>query len=58
MSYTPHHLWTTIPWYRCQEVFESIEPELRARQCAIGWDSRAVAPLAEPDDAPLYSRVA
>jgi fatty acid desaturase len=39
-----HHLWTTIPWYRYQAVFESIEPELRERECAIGWRSRAVAP--------------
>ena len=39
-----HHLWTTIPWYRYQQVFASIEPELRARECAIGWGSLAVAP--------------
>jgi fatty acid desaturase len=39
-----HHLWTTIPWYRYQEVYRAIEPELRERGCAIGWRSRAVAP--------------
>jgi beta-carotene hydroxylase len=46
-----HHLWTTIPWYRYQEVFEAIEPELRERECAIGWSSRAVAPIAQPQEA-------
>jgi len=44
-----HHLWTTIPWYRYQAVFASIEPELRERDCAIGWGSRAVAPEAKPE---------
>ena len=39
-----HHLWTTIPWYRYQQVFDEIEPELRERQCAIGWQSEAIAP--------------
>ena len=43
-----HHLWTTIPWYRYQQVFDEIEPALRERHCAIGWQSEAVAPsLAE-----------
>lgn len=46
-----HHLWTTIPWYRYQQVFEAIEPELRERECAIGWGSRAVAPDALPQAA-------
>jgi beta-carotene hydroxylase len=47
-----HHLWTTIPWYRYQEVFEAIEPELRERECAIGWGSRAAAPpLSSPAEA-------
>jgi fatty acid desaturase len=41
-----HHLWTTIPWYRYQRVFGAIEPELRERECAIGWESQAVAPAA------------
>jgi len=41
-----HHLWNTIPWYRYQQVFDAIEPELRERECAIGWGSRAVAPEA------------
>jgi hypothetical protein len=27
-----------------QEVFEAIEPDLRERECAIGWHERAVAP--------------
>ncbi len=39
-----HHLWTTIPWYRYQAVYASIEPELRERECAIGWGSRAEMP--------------
>ncbi len=39
-----HHLWTTIPWYRYQSVFAEIEDELRKRDCAIGWRSRAEAP--------------
>lgn len=39
-----HHLWTTIPWYRYQQVFDEIEPALRERHCAIGWQSEAIAP--------------
>lgn len=39
-----HHLWTTIPWYRYQAVYASIEPELHERGCAIGWTSRAENP--------------
>ena len=32
-----HHLWTTIPWYRYQRVFDAIRPELEARGSRIGW---------------------
>lgn len=56
-----HHLWTTIPWYRYQQVFREIEPELRERECAIGWRSLAVAPDAEPEErsaAPALGRSA
>jgi beta-carotene hydroxylase len=48
-----HHLWTTIPWYRYQEVYASIEPELRERECAIGWTSRAVRPPSAIEPATL-----
>ncbi len=36
-----HHLWTTVPWYRYQQIYAEIEPELRERGCPIGWSSRA-----------------
>lgn len=39
-----HHLWTTIPWYRYERVYDALEAELRARDCPIGWDQVAVAP--------------
>ena len=39
-----HHLWTTIPWYRYQDVYRELEPELRARGCPIGWTTPAAAP--------------
>ena len=39
-----HHLWTTIPWYHYQQVFQEIEPQLRERGCAIGWNSEALVP--------------
>lgn len=32
-----HHLWTTIPWYRYQRVFEEIEDELVERGARIEW---------------------
>lgn len=32
-----HHLWTTIPWYRYQRVFNEVLPELKARGSRIGW---------------------
>lgn len=32
-----HHLWTTIPWYRYQRVFQAIRPELETRGSRIGW---------------------
>ena len=32
-----HHLWTTIPWYRYQRVFERIEGELAERGARIEW---------------------
>jgi len=40
-----HHLWTTIPWYRYQRVFDTVRPELEARGARIGW---TVEPLGEP----------
>ena len=42
-----HHLWTTVPWYHYQQVFREIEPQLRERQCPIGWNTRALAPVAQ-----------
>ncbi len=45
-----HHLWATIPWYRYQQAFRAIEPELRERGCAIGWRSLALAPDALPPE--------
>ena len=42
-----HHLWTTVPWYRYQQVFQEVEPELRKRQCPIGWDTEALAPVTQ-----------
>jgi beta-carotene hydroxylase len=32
-----HHLWTTIPWYRYQRVFDQIEDELAERGARIEW---------------------
>ena len=32
-----HHLWTTIPWYRYQRVFDQIEDELVERGARIEW---------------------
>ena len=32
-----HHLWTTIPWYRYQRVFERIEGDLAERGARIEW---------------------
>lgn len=42
-----HHLWPTVPWFRNRRLFEEIEPELRERHCAIGWNS-----LPEPGGSP------
>ena len=32
-----HHLWTTIPWYRYQRVFDQIEDQLVDRGARIEW---------------------
>ncbi len=45
-----HHLWTTIPWWRYQRVFDEIEDDLRARGARIGWQ---VTPLPEAARAPM-----
>ena len=42
-----HHLWTTVPWYHCQQVFQEVEPELRVRRFPIGRNSRALAPVTQ-----------
>jgi beta-carotene hydroxylase len=45
-----HHLWTTIPWYRYQRVFEQIRPQLEERDARIGW---RITNLPESHDSPL-----
>ncbi|MDJ0866356.1 MAG: hypothetical protein QNK03_09635 [Myxococcota bacterium] len=37
--------------FRCESRATAIEPELRERECAIGWSSQAVAPTAQPQEA-------
>jgi len=32
-----HHLWSTIPWYRYQRVYEQVGPALAARGARVGW---------------------
>jgi beta-carotene hydroxylase len=39
-----HHLWTTIPWYRYQKVFDQIGNDLDDRGCRIGWRVRPLPP--------------
>ena len=45
-----HHLWTTIPWYRYQRVFEQIRPQLEERNARIGW---RIHELPERQDSPV-----
>jgi len=37
-----HHLWTTIPWYRYQRVYDEIGWELARRGARIGWRVEAL----------------
>jgi hypothetical protein len=39
-----HHLWTTIPWYRYQRIFFTIDDALAARGCRIGWNTELKLP--------------
>jgi fatty acid desaturase len=32
-----HHLWATIPWYRYQQVYGAVGPELAQHGARIGW---------------------
>ena len=37
-----HHLWSTIPWYRYQRVYEQVAPALVERGARVGWRVGAV----------------
>jgi beta-carotene hydroxylase len=37
-----HHLWSTIPWYRYQHVYEQVGGALVERGARIGWRVRAL----------------
>ena len=43
-----HHLWSTIPWYRYQRVYDAIGGELAARGSRIGWWRVATLPDGVP----------
>jgi beta-carotene hydroxylase len=41
-----HHLWATIPWYRYQQVYGAVGPELAQHGARIGW---RVGPLPDAE---------